>query len=152
MVENEKLRPRDAEFKDLVPERRLPISVDFDATLCYPHMYPHIGRVNGRCFEVLKKWQDMGCMILLSTMRGGKELKEAVDWCAKQGFTFDAIGRNPTQDSWCGPDVQKIYSILDIDDRNAGVPLLGEECDGRGWVDWDEIDRVYTPKIEKWLR
>ena len=69
-----------------------------------------------------------------------------------QNFTFDAIGRNPTQDEWCGEDVYKVYSVLDIDDRNAGVFLKGEEVDGRGWVDWEKIDEVYTPKIAKWLK
>lgn len=139
------------EINDLV-RHKLPISVDFDATLCKPHAYPYILEENKPCFEILKKWQKMGCMILLNTMRGGKELKEAIDWCKERGFEFDAVGRNPTQDSWCGKDVYKIYSILDIDDRNAGCPLIGEEIDGRGWVDWKEIDKKYTPKITRLLK
>lgn len=143
-------RKRQDEFKDLV-RKKLPISVDFDATLCKPHAYPHIIFENKPCFDVLRKWQEMGCMILLNTMRGGKELQEAVDWCREKEFEFDGIGRNPTQDMWCGSDVLKIYSILDIDDRNAGCPLIGEETDGRGWVDWVEIDRIYTPKIKQWV-
>lgn len=131
--------------------KKIPISVDFDATLCYPHAYPLIMYENKPCFDVLKKWQKMGCMIILNTMRGGQKLQEAIDWCKQFDFTFDAIGRNPTQDSWCGSDVYKVYSVLDIDDRNAGVPLKGETVDDRGWVDWDVIDKVYTPKIKKWL-
>lgn len=132
-------------------KRGLPISVDFDGTLCFPHSYPYIIDENKPAFDVLKKWQKMGCMILLNTMRGGKELKEAIDWCKERGFVFDGIGRNPTQDEWCQPDVFKIYSVIDVDDRNAGCPLIGEETDGRGWVDWKEIDRICTPKIEKML-
>lgn len=151
--EDENIRKMEDEFKDLLKEdARIPISVDFDATLCYPHIYPHIGKENKPCFDVLRKWQNMGCMILLNTMRGGKELKEAIEWCEKHDFKFDGIGRNPTQDSWCGKEVNKIYSVLDIDDRNAGCPLLGEEIDGRGWVNWDEIDRKYTEKIKRWLK
>ena len=144
------LRPRKDEFKDIV-KGGLPISVDFDATLCKPHAYPHIIAENTPCFDVLHKWQNMGCMILLSTMHGGKELTDALDWCRERGFEFDGVNRNPTQDEWCRPGVFKIYSILDIDDRNAGSPLQGEAYDGRGWVDWNEIDRIYTPKIKEWL-
>lgn len=146
-------RKREDEFRDLCSEdKRIPIAVDFDATLCKPHLYPYIGVVNGRCFEILKKWQDLGCMIILNTMRGGKELQDAINWCSEYGFTFDAIGRNPTQDSWCGKDVYKCYSVLDVDDRAAGCPLIGEETDGRGWVDWETIDKMYTPKIENWTK
>lgn len=146
----EKLRSTDKELNDLV-DKKLPITVDFDATLCKPHAYPYIVQENKPCFEVLKKWQEMGCMIILNTMRGGKDLKEAIDWCKKKGFEFDAIGRNPTQDKWCDKDVYKCYSVIDIDDRNAGVPLIGEDIDGRGWVDWQKIDEICTPKIKKML-
>lgn len=139
------------EINDLV-DKKLPISVDFDATLCYPHFYPGILNENKPCFEVLKKWQKMGCMIILNTMRGGKELQDAVEWCKQRGFVFDAIGRNPTQDKWCSKEVYKCYSILDIDDRNAGCPLSGEDYDGRGWVNWEEIDKIYTPKITRLLK
>ena len=151
VLHNKKIRYMQSEIKDLIKDK-LPISVDFDATLCYPHAYPNIMYENKPCFDVLKKWQDMGCMIILNTMRGGVMLSEAVDWCKQFDFTFDAIGRNPTQDEWCGEDVYKVYSVLDIDDRNAGVFLKGEEVDGRGWVDWEKIDEVYTPKIAKWLK
>lgn len=150
VLNNKNIRFMQAEIKDLIKDK-LPISVDFDATLCYPHAYPNIMYENKPCFDVLKKWQNMGCMIILNTMRGGEKLKEAIEWCKQFDFTFDAIGRNPTQDTWCGSDVYKVYSILDIDDRNAGVFLLGEEVDGRGWVDWNKIDEIYTPKIKKWL-
>ena len=137
--------------KEELNVKQYPISVDFDATLCYPHAYPLILEENKPCFEVLRKWQDMGCMIILNTMRGGKFLQDAIEWCEERNFKFDAIGRNPTQDSWCCKDVLKVYSILDIDDRNACIPLIGEEIDGRGWVDWEKIDEVCTPKIKKWL-
>ena len=136
------------EMSDLV-EEKIPITVDFDATLCYPHAYPNILNENKPCFDVLRKWQKMGCMIILNTMRGGNDLQEAIDWCKEKSFEFDAVGRNPTQDKWCGNNVYKCYSVLDIDDRNAGVPLIGEDYDGRGWVDWNRIDKVYTPKLKK---
>ena len=132
--------------------KKIPISVDFDATLCYPHAYPNILNENKPCFDILKKWQSMGCMIILNTMRGGKYLQDAIDWCKSCGFEFDAIGRNPTQDSWCGKEVLKVYSILDIDDRNACIPLIGEKVDGRGWVDWNKIDEICTPKIQLWTK
>lgn len=145
------MRSKKDEFRDIV-KTKLPITVDFDATLCYPHAYPDIYYENKPCFDVLRKWQEMGCMIILNTMRGGKELQDAIEWCEKYNFIFDAVGRNPTQDQWCGKDVFKCYSVLDIDDRNAGVPLKGEDIDGRGWVDWNIIDKIYTPKIKEWIK
>lgn len=129
-----------------LPKRGLPISVDFDGTLCKPHCYPAIAEVNGRCFEILHRWQDAGCMILLNTMRGGTELKEAVDWCRQHGFEFDGVDRNPYQDEWCDPSVKKIYSVYDVDDRNLGCPLSFEN-DPRGHVDWEVIDKHFTDHI-----
>lgn len=139
------------EASDLVKDR-IPITVDFDGTLCYPHAYPLIIEENKPCFDVLRKWQEMGCMIILNTMRGGQSLKEAIEWCGEKGFEFDAVGRNPTQDEWCEDGVWKCYSMLDIDDRNAGCPMVVDENDRRGHVDWNKIDEEYTPRIKKLIR
>lgn len=122
------------------------IAVDFDSTLCLTDGYPHIIAPNGNCFYVLKQWQNLGCKILLHTMRHGKDLDDAVEWCKDNGFTFDGINHNPENEERDPEYNEKMYAVFYIDDKNFGVPLL-HDAQGRirDHVDWSEIDRTYTP-------
>ena len=54
------------------------IGIDFDGT-CVTHEYPLIGRHIG-AVEVLKKLVDKNHLLILFTMRSGKQLEEAVNW------------------------------------------------------------------------
>lgn len=132
------------EIQDLV-KGKLPICVDFDGTMV-PHHYPHIIGENKPCVEVLKKWSANGVGIILDTMRGGKELEDAVKWCREQGIELYGISKEPKQHTWTTST--KAYGVFSVDDRNLGVPLkyLSNE---RPMVDWEEIDRRYTPFILK---
>lgn len=122
------------------------VAVDFDSTLCLTDGYPHIVAVNGSCFSVLHKWQGMGCKILLHTMRHGKDLDDAVSWCKDNGFTFDGVNHNPENEERDPDYNEKMYAVFYIDDKCFGMPLL-HDTQGkiRDHVDWQEIDRIYTP-------
>ena len=130
-------------------KRGVSIAVDFDSTICLTDGYPHIVGPNSGCFSTLHKWQDMGCKILLHTMRHDEDLDMAVNWCKEQGFTFDGINCNPENDDR-DPDCDKMYAVFYIDDKAFGVPLLRDN-DGivRDHVDWYEIDRTFTPLLEE---
>lgn len=126
------------------------IAVDFDSTLCLTDGYPSILGVNGNCFDILHKWQDMGCKILLHTMRNNGDLEAAVKWAKKQGFIFDGVNCNPEADKRYPGYSQKMYAVFYIDDKSFGTPLLHDTDNKiRDHVDWEEIDKKYTPYLEK---
>ncbi|MCD8292332.1 MAG: hypothetical protein LUC23_01025 [Prevotellaceae bacterium] len=122
-------------------EKKLPVCVDFDGCMV-AHHYPHIGNENHPCVEVLKKWQKAGVGIILDTMRCGRHLQEAVDWCREHGIQLYGIGKDPHQQEWT--QSTKAYGVYSIDDRNLGVPLKCMDGEDRPVVDWEAIDHLYT--------
>ena len=90
------------------------IAVDFDGTLSLDSQYPNIGRFNTHLYEALMKLKGIGWSIVLWTCREGKELKEAVEWCANNGLEFDAINENPPEVSFKS---RKVVADMYIDDR-----------------------------------
>ena len=90
------------------------VAVDFDGTLSLDSQYPNIGRFNTHLYEALMKLKGIGWLIVLWTCREGKELKEAVEWCANNGLKFDAINENPPEVSFKS---RKVVADMYIDDR-----------------------------------
>ena len=90
------------------------VAVDFDGTLSLDAQYPNIGRFNTRLYEALMKLKGIGWSIVLWTCREGKELKEAVEWCANNGLEFDAINENPPEVPFKS---RKVVADMYIDDR-----------------------------------
>jgi hypothetical protein len=76
-------------------------------------------------------------------MRGEKHIQPAIDFCKSKGIEFFGVGRNPLQDS-DGDLSCKCWGVYDIDDRNAGIPLVCPEK-GRPYVDWKKLDEMMTP-------
>lgn len=109
------------------------IAVDFDGTLV-KHDYPRIGSEAPNAFKVLRKLQKGGHKIILLTMRCGKELQDALVFCADRGVKFWAINDNPDQHSWTSSP--KVYAQLYIDDLALGSPMAD------GVVDWAEVERM----------
>ena len=126
------------------------IAVDFDSTLCLTDGFPNILGPNGNCFHILRKWQRMGCKILLHTMRYGKDLEEAIVWCSNCKMFFDGINHNPCEEAR-DPEYQgKMYALFYIDDKAIGTPLLHSKYERiRDHVNWAKIDEIYTPLIEQ---
>jgi len=69
------------------------IAVDFDGTIV-EHRYPQIGKEKLFAFETLKALQKQGHLLILWTFRSGKELDEAVEFCANHGLEFYAVNKN----------------------------------------------------------
>lgn len=112
------------------------ILLDFDGTLFF-HKYPIIGEEIPYAFEYCRKFQQLGCKLILWTMRSGHLLDEAVKVCEIRGLKFFGINENPTQKSWTSspkPDGQLV-----IDDRNYGTPLVHSLDGERDYCDWSKI-------------
>ena len=90
------------------------VAVDFDGTLSLDAQYPNIGRFNTPLYEALMKLRGIGWSIVLWTCREGKELREAVIWCANNGLEFDAINENPPEVPFKS---RKVVADMYVDDR-----------------------------------
>lgn len=115
------------------------IAVDFDGTLVR-HDYPRIGGEAPNAFKVLRKLQDGGHKLILLTMRCGKELQDALAFCADRGVKFWAVNENPEQSEWTSS--RKVYAQLYIDDLAIGVPKIGDT------VDWDKVEPMLDEALK----
>jgi len=113
------------------------ICVDFDGTIA-DHVYPDIGYPVPAAFNWLKRFQEMGFKLILWTMRSGKELSEAVEFCKSHGIQFYGVNANPDQSSWTNSP--KAYGQCYIDDNAVGCPLSeNPRLGGRPFVNWDLV-------------
>jgi hydroxymethylpyrimidine pyrophosphatase-like HAD family hydrolase len=103
------------------------IAVDFDGTIV-EHKYPAIGKEKIFAFETLKSLQNKGHLLVLWTIRTGKQLDEAVEFCKKRGLEFYAINRTHPEEEISDDISRKVNADLFIDDRNVG-----------GFMGWGEI-------------
>ena len=107
------------------------IAVDFDGTIV-EHNYPAIGRELPFATATIRKLIDEQHQIILWTVRKGKLLQEAVDWCKERGIEFYAVNKNfPEEQIDNEQGYYKINAELFIDDRNLG-----------GLPDWGHIYRM----------
>jgi len=113
------------------------IAVDFDGTIV-EHRFPEIGRERPFAFDTLKALQKKGFRIILWTHRSGDLLKEAVDYCRKNGLEFYAVNKNFPEEKWDTEESRKISADIYIDDRNLG-----------GIPSWGEIYRMICPEEDK---
>lgn len=112
------------------------IAIDFDGTLV-EHEFPRIGKDVPLAFETAKELQDKGHQLILWTVRIGRELKEAVEYCQSKGVTFWGVNENPTQKYWNGSP--KAYAEIFIDDAALGCPLVDNKSSIRLFVDWEKV-------------
>lgn len=95
------------------------IAVDFDGTLC-ENKYPEIGKPNLTLIADLIMRKRHGDRVILWTCRSGRELVDAVRWCAEHKLIFDAVNENlPDVIKTFGSDTRKIFANEYIDDRNS---------------------------------
>lgn len=105
------------------------IAVDFDGTIV-EHEYPKIGEERPFATETLRMLIKDHHRLILWTVREGKLLDEAVEWCRERGIEFYAVNKDyPEED---GPNnnnhfSRKLKVDLFIDDRQiGGLPEWGE--------------------------
>lgn len=113
------------------------IAVDFDGTIV-EHRYPAIGREIPFAIETLKRLRDEHHKLILWTVREGKLLDEAVDYCRRQGLEFYAVNCDYPEESreHNRHYPRKLKADLFIDDRNLG-----------GLPDWGMIYRMVHERL-----
>lgn len=112
------------------------IAVDFDGTIV-KHRYPEIGEEIPFATEALKMLIRDRHRLILWTVREGKLLEEAVEWCRERGVEFYAVNRDyPEEETAHNGFSRKLKADLFIDDRNLG-----------GLPDWGEIYRMVRDKL-----
>ena len=109
----------------------LTIAVDFDGTIV-KHRYPSIGEEKPGAIETLIKIKEEGHRLILWTVREGKLLDEAVQWCADRGLTFYCTNKDYPEEKPSDKHYSRKLKVdLFIDDRNLG-----------GLPSWDIIYRM----------
>ena len=74
------------------------IAVDFDGTIV-THEYPKIGTEIPFATETLKMLIKDHHQLILWTVREGKLLQEALDWCKERGVEFWAVNKDYPEES-----------------------------------------------------
>ena len=99
-------------------EYRRIIAVDFDGTLAetkFPEIIKPIPKMIRHC----RRLQRGGAILILNTCRKGKDLQDAVEWCAAHGLVFDYVNENTAENiaNYGGTDTRKIFAHEYIDDK-----------------------------------
>ncbi len=134
------------------------IAVDFDGTIV-EHKYPEMGKPIPFAIETLLKLQKEKHILILWTVREGRLLNEALEYCARQGLYFYAANANyPEEDR--SKASRKLSADLFIDDRNlGGLPDWGVIYNAvkameNGGNDYQTImssQAHIAPKKKKWF-
>lgn len=113
------------------------IAVDFDGTIV-EHKYPAIGPEIPFAIDTLKKLAADRHKLILWSVREGKLLEEAVEFCRQRGLEFYAINRDyPEEEKGQNNHYSRKLKVdLFIDDRNLG-----------GLPDWGTIYEMVTKKL-----
>ncbi len=131
------------------------IAVDFDGTIV-ENRYPEIGREMPFAVQTLKMLQNEGHQLILWTVRNGRTLQKAVEWCEQRGLKFYSVNKNYDEEEHHSDSHHsvKVKADIFIDDRNVG-----------GMLDWGLIYRIihehksigevlqdnhYQPKKKSW--
>ncbi len=132
------------------------IAVDFDGTIV-EHRYPEIGKEIPFAVATLCQLQrDMpGLHIVLWTVREGRLLQDAVEWCEKRGLKFYAVNSNYPGEISSAADqgCRKVSADLYIDDRNLGGlpswPEIYKKVAGReqGNIVGDKVDSSFISRL-----
>ena len=115
------------------------IAVDFDGTIV-THKYPEIGEEIPFAIDTLKRLRQDGHRLILWSVREGKLLDEAVEWCRQRGLEFYAVNRDyPEETTDNNPHFSRKLKVdVFIDDRNLG-----------GLPDWGTIYKMIKNR-HKW--
>lgn len=105
------------------------IAIDFDGTIV-EHNYPEIGDERPFATDTLRMLIADHHRLILWTVREGKLLEDAVQWCRERGVEFYAVNRDyPEENGTVNNNnfSRKLKADIWIDDRNiGGIPDWGE--------------------------
>jgi hydroxymethylpyrimidine pyrophosphatase-like HAD family hydrolase len=110
------------------------IAVDFDGTIV-EHKFPAIGKEMLFAFATIKALQGKGHKLILWTIRTGKLLEDAVDFCKQNGVEFYAVNKNYPEEVVDKNISRKVGADVFIDDRNLG-----------GFVGWSQVWQMLHPE------
>ena len=112
------------------------IAVDFDGTIV-EHRYPEIGKELPFATQTLKMLIEDRHKLILWSVREGKLLEDAVEWCRQRGVEFYAVNKDfPEEDLNKNQSFsRKLKADLWIADRNVG-----------GLPDWGTIYQMITER------
>jgi len=112
------------------------IAVDFDGTIV-EHRYPEIGKELPFATQTLRMLIEDRHKLILWSVREGKLLDDAVEWCRKRGVEFYAVNKDfPEEDLNKNKSFsRKLKADVWIDDRNIG-----------GLPDWGTIYQIITER------
>ncbi|MBQ8865967.1 MAG: hypothetical protein IJ020_07535 [Bacteroidaceae bacterium] len=112
------------------------IAVDFDGTIV-EHRYPKIGKEIPFATQTLRMLIADRHKLILWSVREGKLLEEAVEWCRERGIEFYAVNKDfPEEDLEKNQHFsRKLKADIWIDDRNIG-----------GLPDWGTIYQMITER------
>lgn len=103
------------------------IAVDFDGTIV-EHRYPEIGEERPFAIETLKMLIKDHHRLILWSVREGKLLDDAVEWCRERGVEFYSVNKDYPEETTENNQhfSRKLKADLFIDDRNiGGIPDWG---------------------------
>lgn len=97
------------------------IAIDFDGTIV-EHRYPSIGKELPFAIDTLCKLSEEGHRLILWTVREGRLLDEAVEFCRSRGLEFYAVNSDyPEEENGKNAHfTRKLKADMWIDDRNLG--------------------------------
>ncbi|MCF2614823.1 BT0820 family HAD-type phosphatase [Leyella stercorea] len=127
------------------------IAVDFDGTIV-EHKYPAIGRELPFATETLRMLIRDHHKLILWSVREGRLLDEAVEWCRERGVEFYAVNRDyPEESREHDSFSRKLKADLFIDDRNiGGLPDWGTIYQMvRDHSTWEEVLEQRNSSFEK---
>lgn len=118
-------------------QKTMIIAIDFDGTIV-EHKYPEIGREIPFAIETLKRLQADRHKLILWSVREGRLLDEAVEFCRQRGLEFYAVNRDyPEEEKDKNSHFsRKLKADLFIDDRNLG-----------GLPDWGTIYNMVKNRL-----
>lgn len=118
------------------------IAIDFDGTIVHGR-FPVIGAPMLGAAKVIKELMGMNKVkLILWTVRDGDYLKEAVEWCERNGLQFDAVNENIRGLS----KSPKVYAHYYIDDKGSFAQTWR---DGRAtYLDWEKVREDIRDKLD----
>lgn len=125
----------------------IPITVDWDFTITKSsHWESGEMDINEDAIDVMRKWVDsFNVGWILDTMRNDEIIDIPLKILEERDVKLYGIRKNPCQED---NEVSKIFSVLSIDDKNIGTPLIMDKNYSRPYVDWKTVDELTTPKLE----